>query len=287
MSRVLPSPRQIEYQSWQLGLFLHFGLRTFYEGFRDFDDRKMSPEQFSPSGLDCHNWAATARKAGFNYVVMTAKHHDGFALWPSKTTGFSVAGSPWRGGVGDVVREFLDACRAGVAAACRLSTEWTRGALLVQRLERGCDLGDAESCTQLAGVVQNGQHDVAPDRARIDTLLGRGCRLEHGPSCKQLGAHREAGGDHVDARAAFDRACMLGSGPGCAALARVLRAGMGGEVDPEGGAEAAARACELSPPDCPPPPVEDEPDPSGQDETEPSEEPAPHEPAPAPGLGPL
>lgn len=182
---------------------------------------------------------------------------------------------------------FLDACRAGVAAACRLSTEWTRGALLVQRLERGCDLGDAESCTQLAGVVQNGQHDVAPDRARIDTLLGRGCRLEHGPSCKQLGAHREAGGDHVDARAAFDRACMLGSGPGCAALARVLRAGMGGEVDPEGGAEAAARACELSPPDCPPPPVEDEPDPSGQDETEPSEEPAPHEPAPAPGLGPL
>ena len=112
MSRVLPSPRQIEYQSWQLGLFLHFGLRTFYEGFRDFDDRKMSPEQFNPAELDCHSWAATARKAGFNYVVMTAKHHDGFALWPSKTTGFSVAGSPWRGGVGDVVREFLDACRA-------------------------------------------------------------------------------------------------------------------------------------------------------------------------------
>jgi len=111
MGRALPTARQIEYQSWELGLFLHFGLRTFYEGFRDFDERKMSPEAFQPSELDCASWAKIAREAGFKYTIMTAKHHDGFALWPSSTTGFSVASSSWRSGKGDVVREFLEACR--------------------------------------------------------------------------------------------------------------------------------------------------------------------------------
>ncbi|NQU44917.1 alpha-L-fucosidase [bacterium] len=108
---LLPTPRQIEYQSWERGVFLHFGLRTFYEGWKDFDERSMLPERFNPTELSCDQWAETARRAGFRYMVMTAKHHDGFALWPSKTTDFSVASSPWKNGKGDVVKEFLEACR--------------------------------------------------------------------------------------------------------------------------------------------------------------------------------
>ncbi len=107
----LPTPRQLEYHDWELGLFLHFGLRTFHEGWVDMDDRRMSPALFDPPSLDCDNWARTARDAGCRYVVLTAKHHDGFALWPSKTTDFSVASTPWKGGKGDVIREFVDACR--------------------------------------------------------------------------------------------------------------------------------------------------------------------------------
>ena len=111
MKRILPSPRQLEFHAWERGLFLHFGIRTFYEGWCDFDERGMDPGQFNPSELDCGNWVATAKEAGFRYIVLTAKHHDGFALWPSKLTDFSVASSPWRNARGDVIREFTEACR--------------------------------------------------------------------------------------------------------------------------------------------------------------------------------
>ena len=111
MNRLLPTSRQRVYQRWERGLFLHFGLRTFYEGWRDMDPRPMDAARFAPSALDCDQWARTAKAAGFNYMVMTAKHHDGFALWPSRTTAFSVAHSSWRDGQGDVVAEFIAACR--------------------------------------------------------------------------------------------------------------------------------------------------------------------------------
>lgn len=106
----LPTPRQLEYQSWEMGLFLHFGIRTFYEGHRDFDGQTMKAEAFNPTELDAESWCRAAHEAGFRYLVFTAKHHDGFCLWPSKFTDFSVASSPWRGGNGDVVRELRDAC---------------------------------------------------------------------------------------------------------------------------------------------------------------------------------
>lgn len=106
-----PAPRQLEFQDWEAGLFLHFGIRTFYEGHRDWDGRPMSAEAFNPTAFDADQWAATAAQAGLRYAVLTAKHHDGFALWPSNYTGFSVAASPWRGGRGDVVAEYVAACR--------------------------------------------------------------------------------------------------------------------------------------------------------------------------------
>lgn len=107
----IPTKAQIEFQKMEMGLFLHFGIRTFYEGFEDFDPRPMSADNFNPIALDCSQWVQTAKAAGMKYIVMTAKHHDGFCLWPSAYTDFSVTYSSWKAGKGDVVKEFTDACR--------------------------------------------------------------------------------------------------------------------------------------------------------------------------------
>jgi len=125
-SRALPSPEQLEFQDWQFGMFLHFGIRSFYEGHRSWDGKPMSPEAFTPMQLDCNQWMLAAKQAGMTYAVLTAKHHDGFANWPSKYSNFSVAASPWKSGRGDVVREFVDACAAhGIAPGLYYSpAEW-------------------------------------------------------------------------------------------------------------------------------------------------------------------
>ena len=107
----LPTPRQLDYQDWESGLFLHFGIRTFYEGYVDWDGQPMSAARFAPSALDCDQWIRTAKAAGMRYAVLTAKHHDGFANWPTRWTTFSVASSPWRGGRGDLIEEYVQACR--------------------------------------------------------------------------------------------------------------------------------------------------------------------------------
>ncbi|MBP1962774.1 alpha-L-fucosidase [Paenibacillus aceris] len=111
VQKLTPTARQLAYQNWEFGLFLHFGLRTFYEGYVDFDERRMDPAAFHPAHLDCEQWIRTAKEAGMNYAVLTAKHHDGFSNWPSRYSQFSVAASPWKEGKGDVIREFVDACR--------------------------------------------------------------------------------------------------------------------------------------------------------------------------------
>ena len=111
IAKLKPTPRQLEYQDWEFGLFVHFGIRTFYEGHRDWDGKEMDAAAFNPTQLDCEQWISTAKEAGMKYAVLVAKHHDGFANWPSKYTDFSVAASPWKEGKGDVVREFVDACR--------------------------------------------------------------------------------------------------------------------------------------------------------------------------------
>ncbi|NVD07100.1 hypothetical protein FCU94_09250 [Vibrio sp. JPW-9-11-11] len=111
MHNHLPTQRQLEFQSWELGIFVHFGIRTFYEGVEDFGQDKMSPEVFNPTQLDCEQWVNVASEAGAKYMVFVAKHHDGFANWPSQYTDYSVASSPWKNGRGDVVKEYVEACR--------------------------------------------------------------------------------------------------------------------------------------------------------------------------------
>lgn len=107
----LPTSRQLEFQDWEMGLFLHFGIRTFYEGHRDWDGKPMYSKAFVPSAFDPEDWVLSAKNAGLKYLVLTAKHHDGFANWPSRYTDFHCGNTPWQNGQGNVVRDFIAACR--------------------------------------------------------------------------------------------------------------------------------------------------------------------------------
>jgi alpha-L-fucosidase len=105
-----PSPSQLAWQRDEVSLFFHFGVNTFTD--REWGDGTEDPAIFAPSRLDARQWARAARAGGARAAILTAKHHDGFCLWPTKTTTHGVGRSGWRGGEGDVVREFVDACRA-------------------------------------------------------------------------------------------------------------------------------------------------------------------------------
>lgn len=112
MQNITVKPAQLAWLDWEFGVFFHFGIRTFYEGHRDWDMQPMHLDGFNPTRLDCRQWIETIARAGARYAVLVCKHHDGFANWPSAYTQYSVAHTPWKNGQGDVVREYVDACRA-------------------------------------------------------------------------------------------------------------------------------------------------------------------------------
>ncbi len=120
----VPTREQIEWQRSEFGLFCHFGINTFND--KEWSDGTLSPQTFNPTDFNADQWAQTAKRCGMKYLIFTAKHHDGFCLWPTAFTDYSVKSSPWRSGKGDAVKEVSEACkRAGIKFGFYLSP-WDR-----------------------------------------------------------------------------------------------------------------------------------------------------------------
>ena len=122
--RPVPTPQQLAWQRAERALFVHFTINTFTN--REWGDGTEDPRLFAPARLDAGQWARAAKAGGFRNMILTAKHHDGFCLWPSRHTDHSVRRSPWRDGGGDLVREFVDAARTEGLGVGLYVSPWDR-----------------------------------------------------------------------------------------------------------------------------------------------------------------
>ncbi|MFQ9698258.1 MAG: alpha-L-fucosidase [Zhenhengia sp.] len=120
----VPSRRQMDWYRREATAFFHFGVNTFTD--LEWGDGTEAEKMFNPTELDCRQWMRVIKQAGFTTAILTAKHHDGFCLWPSEYSEHTIAKSPYKEGKGDVVREFVEACHEyGIKPGLYLSP-WDR-----------------------------------------------------------------------------------------------------------------------------------------------------------------
>ncbi|CAD0007395.1 alpha-L-fucosidase [Flavobacterium chungangense] len=104
-----PSQNQMKWQEMEYYGFIHLSVNTYTD--MSWGKGDEDPKIFNPTNLDCRQWVRICKEAGMTGVILTAKHHSGFCLWPSKYTDYSVKNSPWKNGKGDIMREMADACK--------------------------------------------------------------------------------------------------------------------------------------------------------------------------------
>jgi alpha-L-fucosidase len=105
----LPTRQQLAWHEMEFYLFIHFGPNTFTD--KEWGEGNEPEDAFNPSNLDCRQWCRIAKAAGAKGIIITAKHHDGFCLWPSKFSTHTIRESKWKNGQGDVLKELSVACR--------------------------------------------------------------------------------------------------------------------------------------------------------------------------------
>jgi len=109
LTDVKPSPQQVAWQDLEIGAIIHFGPNTFMD--REWGDGTADPSVFNPTQADPEQFMRAVKSAGIKYIVFVAKHHDGFCLWPTAQTEYSVKSSPWKRGQGDLVHDVAAAAR--------------------------------------------------------------------------------------------------------------------------------------------------------------------------------
>lgn len=122
----VPTPAQVEWQKMEMNLFCHFGPNTFTG--LEWGEGSEAEDIFNPTALDCNQWVSVAKNAGFQGIILTAKHHDGFCLWPNPQSRHTVRQSAWRNGKGDVLKELSEACKRGGVKFGIYISPWDRNA---------------------------------------------------------------------------------------------------------------------------------------------------------------